>query len=447
MKSIFKYISVFAILIIIFNILLFLSSLFPSSLIEQNVKESAQKLYEEGNLYKFPQSCYITNNNYTDALMINEAYSINNKNPIYSYMAVRKNYKENQTKKELRDQNGELITINNGNICKEDFYNTVGELKEFVEGKTEISVSYARYWHGYLPVLRTVLIFFNVVQIRYILLILFIILLIYSCILIKKKLGLDISIIFAFSLITQGYFYVSYSLESAPVFIVMMISSIILLKRIEKIKNFYLYIFIIAMITNFVDYLTVPLITLAMPLYIYILYIQENNKNINTKYYIKVILKAIIVWGIGYSATWFCKWLLYDIIYEQNLIKSAVLQVIYRSGGNAPYVKVQFPIILRSEILENLCYIFMYITIWASVFICKDVIHVKLESSRKGKINIKNQLPILIISGIPIVWFIILANHTTIHIRFTYRNMIIFLFGILIYSNEALKLLCKKIKN
>ena len=43
-----------------------------------------------------------------------------------------------------------------------------------------------------------------------------------------------------------------------------MISSIIYLKYIDKIKNFYMYIFIVGCITNYVDYLTVPLITLGM---------------------------------------------------------------------------------------------------------------------------------------------------------------------------------------
>lgn len=445
MKSILKYISVFILVITIFNIVLFFTSLFPSSWIEQNVKNSAIKLYEEGNLYEFSERFRITNNNYTDALMINEAYSIDNRNPIYSYMAVRKNYKENQTQKEMRDQNGETITINNGEICKGESYDTVGELKEFIEGKTEVSITYARYWHGYLPILRTALILFNVIQIRYVLLLIFIILLIYSYKLINKKLGKDIAIIFVSTLIVEGYFFVSYSLESSPVFMVMMISTIILLKRIEKIEDFYLYIFIIAMITNFVDYLTVPLITLAMPLYMYILYIQNNSPNPDTKYCFKIIFKSAVIWGIGYSLTWFCKWLLYDVIYEQNFIKSAIYQVLYRSGGNASSLKTYFKGILSNLIFQNICYTFIHITIWALVFICKNIIKSHKRSFKKETIHIKKLTPILVISGFPIVWFIILTNHTTVHVRFTYRNMIIFLFGLLICINEILNVLYKNI--
>ncbi len=236
-KKILKYISTFIILLLIFNLLLFAGSLYPSKIIEKNVKKSSQILTEEGNLYEFFEWSDVVNNNYTDALMINEAYSIDNTNPLYSYMAVRKNFNKEITKKHLADTQEELISINS-----ED-YDPVGELEQFVNGNIDTSINYARYWHGYLSILRTLLIFFDIAGIRKILLIIFIILFIWLIKLIKEKIGITASMIFAISLILEGYFYVSYSLESAPVFIVMMISSIILLKRIDKIK-IYIYIYL-----------------------------------------------------------------------------------------------------------------------------------------------------------------------------------------------------------
>ena len=232
MKKIIKYILTFCGLLLIFNVLLFTSSLFPSRLIEKNVKESSKILTKEDNIYKFFDWCDVVNNNYTDVLMINEAYSIDNTNPVYSYMAVRKNYEKGLTENSLPDTNGESISINSPY-----YYDPVGELEDFLDGNIVTSVNYARYWHGYLPILRPLLIFFNVSQIRKILLFVFVILFVWLIKLLKEKLGIATSIIFAISLIIQGYFFVSYSLESAPVFMVMMISSIILLERIDKIKN------------------------------------------------------------------------------------------------------------------------------------------------------------------------------------------------------------------
>ena len=432
MKKIFKYVITFIVVIISFNILLFLTSLFPSRYIEEKVKESTETLFKEGNLYDFGEHFYTTNNNFTDALMINEAYSIDNKNPIYSYMAVRKNYKENQTKQEVQDRKGELISINNGEVCKGSEYDIVGELKEFVEGKTEISVNYARYWHGYLPFLRVLLIFLNVEQIRYMLFGIFVLLFLLVLRLIKEKLSTSIAVIFGYSLIVEGYFLASYSLESAPVFIVMMLACIILLKRIEKIKDFYGYIFIIACITNFVDYLTVPIITLAMPLYLYILY-QQKKEEKTFKYYFKIIFKTSIIWGMGYALTWLTKWILYDILYHQGLIKSAITQVMYRTGNDSPWVLEKIIKVIQMILAENIAYIGLYAAIITNFWIIKG----KVLNLKKQARDIKTKLPILLISFLPFFWYVFLANHTVMHIRFTYRNMIIFVFGILAFITEV----------
>lgn len=112
---------------------------------------------KEGNVYKISEFSSITNNNYTDAIIINEAYSIDNTDPIYSYMAMRKNYKKGETNKILTDISGELVSINaneNGEtmINTVDYYNPVGELHDFLDGKIDTSITYGRYWHGYMPI-------------------------------------------------------------------------------------------------------------------------------------------------------------------------------------------------------------------------------------------------------------------------------------------------------
>lgn len=424
MKKIVKYGIVFLILIFIFNFLLFISSLFPSDIIRENVEESSEKLSKEGNLYKIFKYSDIVNNNYTDALMINEAYSIDNTNPIYSYMTVRKNYNKEITKNSMKDISEELISINSSE------YDPVGELEEFLNGNIDTSVNYARYWHGYLPVIRTLLIFFNVTEIRIILLIIFIILFIWLIKLIKEKLGIIISIIFAISLILQGYFYVSYSLESAPVFLVMMISSIILLKRIDKFKNLYLYIFIISCITNFVDYLTVPLITLAIPLLLYILYKQKNDKELDYKNYFVIILKSSCIWLVGYGMTWLSKWIIYDVIYKEGLIKSAIHQIIYRTENYNRNTEMTIQNVLKILLYTNVKYAIELFNIWIIViFIMINKYKLKLKKITE---YIKENIPIYIISLMPLVWYIVLANHTVLHFRFTYRHILIFLIGILI---------------
>ena len=426
MKKIFKYILTFLILFLMFNILLFAGSTFPSSIIKDNVKESSKTLSQEGNYYIISKYFGNENDNYTDSIMINEAYSIDNTNPIYSYLAVRKNYEKGITQKYWQDTQGELISINNLND-----YDPVGELAEFLDGNIDTSITYARYWHGYLPILRTLLIFFNITEIRRLLLIIFIILFIYFIWLLKKKFGLTISLIFALALVFEGYFFASYSLENAPIFLVMMISGIILLQRIEKMQNFYLYIFIVACITNFVDYLTVPLITLAIPLYIFILYKQKKEPNLDYKYYLKITIKTTIIWGLGYAITWLSKWAIYDILYGGELIKSAINQIMYRTQSTNVKTKLTIDIVLENFLAENLAYIDIigFIIILISLPKIKKY---KLKLNSIDEILTKTTIPVIIISLMPILWYVLLSNHTVIHWKFVYRHMIIFLIGMLI---------------
>ena len=432
-KKIIKYTKLWIILLIIFNLSLCITSLFPSKFIEKNVKSSADILLKEGNAYKISEFSSITNNNYTDAIIINEAYSIDNTDPIYSYMSMRKNYKKGETKQVLTDRLGELASVNeeeNGetDINTVDDYNPVGELHDFMNGKIDTSITYGRYWHGYMPISRVLLIFFDIMGIRTFLLILFIAMFIYLMYLLKKKIGILTAIIFGYALLMQGYFFVSYSLESSPVFVVMMLSCIILLKRIDKIKNLYGYFFAIGCITNFVDFLTVPLITLAMPLCIYLLAKQKNKKE--CKDYITITLKSIVIWFIGYMLTWISKWVIYDILYDEGLLESAIIQVIYRTERYNPNSRLELMEELAFFILNNIQYIFILTTTMIIVRLI-TIFKIKVKLKKMSE-YIKENLSFFIISIMPLIWYVLLANHTILHPRFVYRHMLIFLCGILI---------------
>lgn len=446
--KLFKYIIAFIGLILTFNLLLFLSSLFSSNLLEKNVKESAETLLIEGNKYQIIKTLDVYNDNYTDSIMINTAYSIDNTNPIYSYMSGRKNFNNQITRNSLEDTSGELISINpsneesikNNSIIVSERYEPVIELNEFINGKIHTSINYARYWHGYLPFLRILLLIFNISQIRIFLLILFTIILFYLVYLINKKLGTIIAFLFGFSLIVYDYFLVPYSLQNAPIFLVMLISCIILLKNLDRIKDFSLFTFIIGCIANFVDFLTVPIITLGFPLLLYICYKQQNN--LKNRESIKIIFKSTLTWFVGFGLTWISKWILFDFIYNNNLLELALNQIIYRSTGNLNFgisnllkstenkIIIELLLILGELSSKGLIYAsiaFVVISIPLAIYIKK--FHIKL-TVLKFKVMVQQCFPLIIISVLPLLWYILLSSHTTKHLFFTYRNMSIFLFAI-----------------
>ena len=94
-NKILKYVIAFIILIISFVGLLTLTSSFSSEKIYENIKKSSEVLLSEGNrkIIYIPYRQYTMQfDNYTDALKINTAYSIDSNTPLYSAFVARKNY-------------------------------------------------------------------------------------------------------------------------------------------------------------------------------------------------------------------------------------------------------------------------------------------------------------------------------------------------------------------
>lgn len=93
MKKALKYTAVFIGLIIVYMLLLVLTSLIPNHAIKTNVEKSADELLalgEKTHLEYLGKT--VTLFNFTDALMINTAYSIEPDKPLYTSMIARRNY-------------------------------------------------------------------------------------------------------------------------------------------------------------------------------------------------------------------------------------------------------------------------------------------------------------------------------------------------------------------
>ena len=118
--------------------------------------------------------------------MINNAYSIDSEKPVDSYMWIRKNYDPMITKEVQDETLGDLISYNKKDEVNTDMYHTPEELVAFLEGHITHSISYQRYWHGYLVVLRLLLLVFNVTELRVVRLLILGALLLYLLKLLKR---------------------------------------------------------------------------------------------------------------------------------------------------------------------------------------------------------------------------------------------------------------------
>lgn len=424
--TIFKYCGLFLLLIAIFNIAFYLVCLIDSDLMYGNVEKSSKILRKEGYYYQVSKVFDVKNDTYVDAETVNASYSMDNKTPYLSYMKIRRNYIRDFTHVEIPEGHGEGITVNYVYETNEEmfFNDAIGELEDFLAGKIHYSTNYGRYWHGYLVLLRPLLVFYDVLEIRTIAFLVYTILFLCLMYLLNKQFGRDIAFIFGASLICSGYFSSAYSLGDISIYLVMMVSSIILLKRIDKIKDFGIFIFAVGCITNFVDFLRVPLITLSVPCAIYILKLINDKKD--WKYCVKTLIVSSILWVIAYALTWFSKWVLYDLTINDfnEMVKIGLGQALYRTGrinvargANINYMSVVFRIIGKSAIYTGISALI--------VLILNKVEKISLKFN-------KNAIPFFILSLYPIVWYVVLANHTIMHDFFVYRLSLLFMLGVLL---------------
>lgn len=428
-KSILKYVSIYMIVIAIFITALILSSLFPRDWIQQNAEESAIILFDEGNPNKILDMKF---DNYTDALMINTAYSIDPQHPFESILLARKNYLPGTEQMIHQDANGELVSSIDGG------FNILGELYKTVQKDIRESYEYARYWHGYLVFLRPALLFLNISQIKVIMGIMLAVLAFYLLLSLYKKIPTKFCYIILLGLAFSDFFLMGLTLQGVMTFFISIIASILICKRFDKIKSIGSYFMVIGMVTCFLDLLTHPIITLGIPMIVYLLLKQEKEEITLTEA-IKIIIINSILWGIGYVITNLTKWILVDIFYQRNIINIALTQFLYRSQA----VNSNTSGLVGEAIIRNFGKAGIRTILYLGVLLIYVVIYL-IRNYKEIHFDIKKSLPYLIVSFMPIAWYVLMNNHDVEHDYFTYRGLVVFYIGIGIF---LLKLIDKKNEN
>ena len=160
---------------------------------------------------------------------------------------------------------------------------------------------------------------------------------------------------------------------------------------------------------------------------------KENN------IYKKTILeyiKLVLLWGIGYGVTWLSKWILVDIILRRNTIELAINQILFRTITNDAITNNQNVLKINLEFLgENIIkFVFILCFIYLGIGVYKKV---------KNNINGIELMPDILTFMMPIVWYLVLKNHSIHHPFFTNRILILSIISIQIIVGKIIGL-CKK---
>lgn len=405
LKKIIRIASILIIGIILGGLFLILSYLLPSNVIEKNIAKSIEIFEKEE---KYESDIYGYRNtkldNFTDAIMLQNASYTGNESLIDKAMNVYRYNNDDDPGKSLINQ------INNKNNEK---------------------IDYSRYWHGYLIILKPLLLLFSYNDIRFINTIIQPLLVLSIVYLMIKKKKENYIIPYVISILMISPNTIAKSMQYSTIFYLFNLAMLFMLLYNDKLKNKYPYFFLImGMLTSYFDFLTYPLATLGMTLITY--FILNNEKKLSNN--IKTIILLSFMWGIGYIGMWVGKLVLGSILLNDNLFSSALERFSTRVSLETTNGSFTIFEVLKRNIYRyvNKPYFLLLLFI-----IGYTIFKTKFKIKRETCISI---IPFIIISIMPFAWYIVTSNHSYIHCWFTYRTLIITIFSTLcIFTNLIYK--------
>lgn len=399
-------------MIVLGALLLFCAYLLPTGRMKSHIAESDETFNYEGIYPMIIQGYKCTQlDNYTDGLMYTTA--------IYPGSGDT-----------LRDM------LENPRIEYDDV-NMVQGMNDYandVQGREshQYEITYGRYWHGYLVILKTLLLFWNVSEIRMLNLMmqgtLFCILLY----LVRKRIGAVYQIPLLLMEAVLNPIVLPLSLQYSWVYYVGILSAIVfLIKEQWQSKSIFLLFLVTGMITSYVDLLTYPLITLGLPMMVFLLRWQKKDGTWRKK--LLYFMGNSVFWGIGYAVMWGSKWVLNSIFTNGNIFENVRTEIEIRlsNTGEAQEIFTAGMVLQKNyDVIKQ----FPFQLLWIS-FLIFVVVYYIVEKRRKKieKINsnqLLNVLPWLGLSIIPLAWIAVMGNHSWVHYWFTYRELSVTVLGL-----------------
>lgn len=382
-----KFLFVYIVLFVLCLVGVVLASTIPSPLMKQHVRSSLITLKTEGQYpsFGFPWR-QIVLDNFTDSLMLNTAYSVDARDPLRSAL-VNKRY------------DGTTDSINQ-----------ISNLEKLYSGRDIQEVYYERYWHGHSLYVRPLLSLMPYEHIRIVLTGSLYVLAIALLVVLWKNIGKFEAISMLIGLIAIDFLYLGQSMQFSSVFIVGLCGALYMLASSDDKKEFQVLFFVIGSLTSFMDLLTAPLVSLG-----FLLIVAMHLK----KQTLRQLFYLCIAWSCGYLLLWASKWVLVEALYSPGAWTAALDQIVNRTVHKADANFSQFKAIKLN--------IFQLIGYHKSnkVFVAAAALVLGLIGLRYMRFNMKTLhrvAPWAFIAAIPYVWYFIAANHSYLHVWFTYRN-------------------------
>ncbi|MBQ2902229.1 MAG: hypothetical protein IJE49_10325 [Agathobacter sp.] len=337
----------------------------------------------------------------------------------------------------------EVIYPNTGNAFEDSllapggdvWFDMIGDwtagLMDFAEDREYTdnnSITYARYWHGYLIFLKPLFLLMELDGIYIINTIALLILRIAVLYLLYKRIGMY-SIAYLVALLTMHPENIVVSFQLSSIFYALNITLLLLLWKKDWAKEQVLYLFLFdGILVAFFDFLTYPYVAVAIPLLVYYLMHKENDIK---KDFITMFTQGLS-FIFGYAGMWAMKWIYATLFTSENVIIDAINSVLHRTGVTDSNADV-----MSSGVGESLyrnVYTFFddgnILVLVAAIVVAGVTLWIKRKSVAVSK-EMCVFCGLMVLS--PFVWLIVLSNHCSLHPHLEWRTLCIVVFALAVF--------------
>ena len=394
MRKVYRYILAYITMLFIFTSSMIIVNMIPPNYIKKNALQSIE-IFEKDSLLSHNLYHFSYLDLFTDALMINESCSADSRHPVESAMLNRLYWHKDSWWK-MCENTKEMITDGPANM------------DEHV---------YGRYWHGYQIFQKPLLVFFDISIIRYLNMAILSLLAVITIILLWKRICWQVGLFFFATLVLAEPVAIGMCMQYSACFYLMLLGMLILLcfPSIAKEKTrVALFFFVLGGLLSFFDLLVTPLLTLGFPMITAILLSRGNEY--------RKMLKMCGAWLFGYALLWCSKWGMGFLLSDTNLLASAYDAFTCRVGSFVEANPIQIPH------LRRICF-FVVLIMWAvSAWLGR------YKGKSPNLLLCKKNNWLIVISLMVPTWFVVLYNHSILHLWFTWRTWVLFVFSLSLFT-------------
>lgn len=326
-----------------------------------------------------------------------------------------------QTAVYVRDENPMKAAMRNDRMeFSEGKLDPAGSLKQYVYGnRSGYVVSYARYWHGYLLFLKPLLLFFSLSDIRMMNAAFQLILAAGVLLLAFRKQGLRLALPMGLALLVLNPVSTALSMQFSSIYYLTLLGLLIMLLTESWDRSWgYLVFLFLGIGTAFFDFLTYPACAVGTCLALQALMSRADGKT--------RLLKTVgsgAAWAFGYGGMWSGKWLAASLITGNSVMRDAVEQAQYRSGGEVTAAEGGVSATFGAVLGRNLGVLANPAAAILVLALLGLLVWLLVTKRCRFALERASLLSLAVAFAVPFVWYFLLRNHSLVHCWMTYRNL------------------------